>query len=208
MHYVAQQARYLSWKYHVSQLNIFHAFWSNKIQVAKRLDCMTRDFMYPYIIFYPDVAPDGNKKFPVNQFLSNLLDKKCRETQGVWRGDIIIVRCSNATEPFLSLVALQINPSDKIHWSKLYSLTDATIADFAVIKNYFLNCRAPPLVVCVLKHSSCAMHTTKLTVPGLACVTWPPQLATRSLSFVICVHHQSVVQRIWSEFKAYLTVKA
>jgi hypothetical protein len=93
-------------------------------QIVEALDGMNRKFANPYIIFYPVVARDG-MPFPVNRSIRILQGNSFKEEQA-WRGNIVVAKYSGGEIPFSSLI-------------------DASMADFAMLKNYFLTHGAPPV---------------------------------------------------------------
>ncbi|KAF9535021.1 hypothetical protein CPB83DRAFT_226019 [Crepidotus variabilis] len=94
-----------------------------KYQLVEALDGMNRKFASPYIIFYPVVSRDG-MPFPINRTIRDIQGAGYRE-EHAWRGNIVIAKYKGDT-PFASLI-------------------DASIADFAILKNYFLTHGAPPV---------------------------------------------------------------
>jgi len=85
---------------------------------------MNRKFANPYIVFYPAVARDG-MPFPINRSIRILQGSSFKEEQA-WRGNIVVAKYNDGEAPFSSLI-------------------DASMADFAMLKNYFLTHGAPPI---------------------------------------------------------------
>ncbi len=84
---------------------------------------MIRKFAKPYIIFYPVVARDG-MPFPINRTIRDIQGPSFQE-EHAWRGNIVVAKYSGDS-PFSTLI-------------------DASMADFAILKNYFLTHGAPPV---------------------------------------------------------------
>lgn len=91
---------------------------------------MTRRFAKPYIVFYPIVSRDGGP-LPINRTIREWQQMAGSYVEAhAWRGNIVVARyCDN---PFNSMV-------------------DVTMADFPMIKNFFLTAPAPPMVRVVWK---------------------------------------------------------
>ena len=89
------------------------------------LDCMNRKFANPYIIFYPVISRDG-MPFPVNRSIRILQGSNFKEDYA-WRGNIVVAKYSGGETPFSSLI-------------------DASMADFVMLKNYFLTQGGPARV--------------------------------------------------------------
>lgn len=81
---------------------------------------MNRKFTHPYIMFYPTVSQDG-LPFPINNLLREIQGPLFRE-EVAWRGNIIIAKYRD--EPFSSM-------------------TNASIADFPILKNYLMTHGSP-----------------------------------------------------------------
>ncbi|KAG6866011.1 hypothetical protein C0991_009683 [Blastosporella zonata] len=79
------------------------------------LDGMNRKFSNPYIIFYPTVSRDG-MPFPVNKSIREIQGHGFKE-ETAWRGNIVIAKYRE--NPFSSMI-------------------DASMADFAILRNYLL----------------------------------------------------------------------
>lgn len=83
------------------------------------LDGMTRTFANPYIIFYP-VIPRIGDSFPVNRTIRDIQGGNFNEDRA-WRGNIVVAKYrSGGVDPFLSMI-------------------DISMADFPLLRNYFLN---------------------------------------------------------------------
>lgn len=84
---------------------------------------MNRKFASPYIIFYPAISRDG-MSFPVNKNIRDFQGRAHKE-EIAWRGNIVIAKYRD--NPFSSM-------------------TDASMADFPILKNYFMTHGSPLLV--------------------------------------------------------------
>jgi len=84
---------------------------------------MNRKFANPYIIFYPVVSRDG-MPFPINKTLRDIQGRAYKE-EFAWRGNIVVAKYRGET-PFSTMI-------------------DASMADFPILKNYFLTHGAPPV---------------------------------------------------------------
>ncbi|KAG9227849.1 hypothetical protein PTI98_011436 [Pleurotus ostreatus] len=91
-----------------------------RYQLVEALDGMHRKFTHPYIIFYPTVSQDG-LPFPINNLLCEIQGPLFRE-EVAWRGNIIIAKYRD--EPFSSM-------------------TNVSIADFPILKNYLMTHGSP-----------------------------------------------------------------
>ncbi|KDQ26128.1 hypothetical protein PLEOSDRAFT_32406 [Pleurotus ostreatus PC15] len=91
-----------------------------RYQLVEALDGMHRKFTHPYIIFYPTVSQDG-LPFPINNLLREIQGPLFRE-EVAWRGNIIIAKYRD--EPFSSM-------------------TNVSIADFPILKNYLMTHGSP-----------------------------------------------------------------
>ena len=74
---------------------------------------MTKPFATPYIMFYPTVSRDG-MPFPVNKFIRETQGRHYQEAKA-WRGNIVVAKYRD------------------LDYS---AMTNASIADFPLIKNY------------------------------------------------------------------------
>jgi hypothetical protein len=74
----------------------------------------------PYVIFYPTVSRDG-MPFPINKCLREIQGRSFKEATA-WRGNIIIAKYRES--PFSSMV-------------------NGSIADFPILRNYFMTHGAP-----------------------------------------------------------------
>ncbi|KAK1217351.1 hypothetical protein PQX77_019986 [Marasmius sp. AFHP31] len=95
-----------------------------KYQLVEALDGMNRKFANPYIIFYPVASRDG-MPFPVNKTIRNIQGTNFDEERA-WRGNILVTKYRD--NPFTSMM-------------------DASMADFAILKNYLMT-HGSPGVVC------------------------------------------------------------
>jgi hypothetical protein len=90
---------------------------------------MNKKFANPYVIFYPTVSRDG-MPFPINKCLKEIQGRSFREA-AAWRGNIIIAKYRES--PFSSMI-------------------NGSIADFPILRNYFMTHGAPqvsnPVVLC------------------------------------------------------------
>ncbi|EJD01292.1 uncharacterized protein FOMMEDRAFT_88853 [Fomitiporia mediterranea MF3/22] len=90
-----------------------------RVQVVESLDGMTMNFANPYIIFYPTMSRTG-APFPVNRAIREIQGSFFNESTA-WRGNIIVAKYrGGGNDPFMSLI-------------------DISMADFPILKNYFLN---------------------------------------------------------------------
>lgn len=81
---------------------------------------MNKKFAQPYVVFYPVVSRDG-MPFPINKCIREIQGKGFRE--GIaWRGNIIVAKYRES--PFSSMV-------------------NGSIADFPILRNYFMTHGAP-----------------------------------------------------------------
>jgi len=99
---------------------------------VEALDGMNRKFANPYIIFYPVIARDG-MPFPINKAIRGIQASSFKE-EYAWRGNVVVAKYNASGDtPFSCLI-------------------DASMADFAILKNYFLTHSAPlspPSNVCL-----------------------------------------------------------
>ncbi|KAJ3550637.1 hypothetical protein NMY22_g354 [Coprinellus aureogranulatus] len=89
-------------------------------KLVEALDGMNKKFANPYIIFYPTVSRDG-MPFPVNKCIKDIQGKAFKEPHA-WRGNIVIAKYRD--DPFTSMI-------------------DASMADFAILKNFLLTHGCP-----------------------------------------------------------------
>ncbi|TFK29273.1 hypothetical protein FA15DRAFT_582791 [Coprinopsis marcescibilis] len=94
-----------------------------RYELVEALDCMNKKFANPYIIFYPVLSRDG-MSFPINKFIRDIQGHSFNE-DCAWRGNIVVGKYRD--NPFTSMM-------------------DASMADFAMIKNYLLTHGCPPQV--------------------------------------------------------------
>lgn len=88
---------------------------------------MTRSFANPYIVFYPVLSKTG-APFPINKAIREIKGRVFNESNA-WRGNIVVAKYRGGSgDPFKNLV-------------------DISMADFPLLKNYFLN-RGPAGQVC------------------------------------------------------------
>lgn len=85
---------------------------------------MNRKFANPYIIFYPTVSRDG-MPFPINKTIRDIQARAFKE-EYAWRGNIVVAKYRD--NPFSSM-------------------TNASMSDFPILKNYFLTHGAPRQVI-------------------------------------------------------------
>ncbi|KAI0373834.1 hypothetical protein BV20DRAFT_1033712 [Pilatotrama ljubarskyi] len=85
------------------------------------LNEMTQKFAQPYIIFYPVVSRDG-MVFPVNACVRQLQSGLFDPTRA-WRGNLVVA---------------------KYYDTNYSAMVDASMADYALIKNYLSTTLAPP----------------------------------------------------------------
>ena len=80
---------------------------------------MTKSFVNPYIVFYPVLSRTGSQ-FPVNKSIREIQGRYFR-ADDAWRGNVIVAKFQgNGGDPFSALI-------------------DISMADFPLLKNYFLN---------------------------------------------------------------------
>ncbi|KAF9268302.1 hypothetical protein L218DRAFT_893260 [Marasmius fiardii PR-910] len=91
-----------------------------KYQLVEALDGMNRKFANPYIVFYPVVSRD-DMPFPINKTIRDIQGKGFVE-QYAWRGNIVVTKYRD--NPFSSMM-------------------DASMADFPILKNYFMTHGCP-----------------------------------------------------------------
>jgi len=89
--------------------------------LVEALDGMNKKFAHPYVVFYPIVSRDG-MPFPVNKCIREIQGRAFREAIA-WRGNIIVAKYRES--PFSSMV-------------------NGSIADFPILRNYFMTHGAPP----------------------------------------------------------------
>ncbi|KAI5982290.1 hypothetical protein EDC04DRAFT_2844437 [Pisolithus marmoratus] len=125
MDYIAEGLGSRAWSYHVSNLRtVFRGAHIGGMpdQLVEALDCMNKKFTHPYVIFYPIVSRDG-MPFPVNKFIREIqIQGKSFREATAWRGNIIVAKYRES--PFTSMV-------------------NGSIADFPILRNYFLTHGAP-----------------------------------------------------------------
>lgn len=95
-----------------------HKAW--KYQLIESLDGMKTKFTTPYIIFYPVISRDG-MAFPINKVIQEIQGRNFREPNA-WRGSIVIAKYRD--NPFSSL-------------------TDISIADYPLIRNWLMTHYCP-----------------------------------------------------------------
>ncbi|KJA24618.1 hypothetical protein HYPSUDRAFT_479790 [Hypholoma sublateritium FD-334 SS-4] len=91
-----------------------------KYQLVEALDGMNRKFANPYVIFYPVVSRDG-MPFPINKTVRDI-QGQAYKPEYAWRGNIVVAKYRE--NPFSSMI-------------------DASMADFPILKNYFLTHGSP-----------------------------------------------------------------
>ena len=82
-------------------------------QPVEALDCMTKKFATPYIIFYPIISRDG-MPFPVNKLVRDMQGRLFKEPEA-WRGNLIVMKYRD---------------------TQYSSMTSISMADFPILKNY------------------------------------------------------------------------
>jgi hypothetical protein len=92
-------------------------------KLVEALYGMNQKFANPYIIFYPTLSQDG-ALFPINKCIREIQGHTFRE-EHAWRGNIVVAKCCE--NPFTSMM-------------------DASMADFAILKNYLRTYGAPKQV--------------------------------------------------------------
>ena len=90
------------------------------LAVVEYLDGMNCKFTNPYIIFYPVVSSDG-MQFPVNQCIRDIQGLSFAE-EAAWRGSIVIAKYFE--NPYTGMM-------------------HASMADYAILRNYFLTHGCP-----------------------------------------------------------------
>lgn len=85
-------------------------------QAVRSLDGMRKPFAEPYIIFFPQISRDG-MKFPVNSFIREQSPRHDEEST-CWRGDLVVAKYRD---------------------QEFSAMVDASIADFPLIRNHFIN---------------------------------------------------------------------
>ncbi|KAI0363722.1 hypothetical protein BV20DRAFT_975317 [Pilatotrama ljubarskyi] len=91
-----------------------------RFHLIEALDGMLQKFATPYIVFYPVVSRDG-MPFPVNKCIREIQGDKFDEMRA-WRGNLVVAKYKDA---------------------KYSAMTDASMADFPIIKNYLSTHLAP-----------------------------------------------------------------
>jgi hypothetical protein len=110
---------YLS-KFYVSDLYFLPVF-----QLIESLDGMNKKFTSPYVVFYPTVSRDG-MPFPINKCIQDIQGSAFREEMA-WRGNVVVGKYTG--HPFSNLV-------------------NASMADYPIIKNYFMTHGCVPDASC------------------------------------------------------------
>ena len=98
------------------------------------LDGMNKKFVNPYVIFYPVLSRDG-MPFPINKCLKEIQGPHYRENRA-WRGNLVIAKYRD---------------------DQLWTLMDASMADFPLLKNYLSTHYSPMVSVSrflLLHHTS------------------------------------------------------
>ncbi|KAG6332121.1 hypothetical protein ID866_6966 [Astraeus odoratus] len=98
-----------------------HRAW--KYHLVEALDYMNKKFTHPYVVFYPVISRDG-MPFPINKCIREIQGRFFRE-ECAWRGNIIVAKYRES--PFSSMV-------------------NGSIADFPILRNYFMTHGAPGAV--------------------------------------------------------------
>jgi len=94
---------------------VTHIYFPPDWQLIESLVGMNKKFSSPYIVFFPTVSRDG-MPFSINKCIRDLQGAAFREEMA-WRGNIIAGKYTE--HPFSSL-------------------TNASMADYPIIKNYFM----------------------------------------------------------------------
>jgi hypothetical protein len=93
---------------------------SPSTQLVETLEGMNKTFAYPYIIFFPTVSRDG-MPFPINKCILEIQGSAFSE-RTAWRGNLVIA---------------------KYHDHPWNSLLDMNMADYPLLRNYFM-AHGPP----------------------------------------------------------------
>ena len=93
------------------------------VQPVEALDGMNKKFTTPYVIFYPVVSRDG-MPFPVNKCIREIQGSAFKEG-AAWRGNIVIAKYRD---------------------DRFSNMTDASMADFPLLKNYLSTHYSPAKV--------------------------------------------------------------
>ena len=91
-----------------------------RTQLVEALDGMVKKFPTPYIIFYPFVSRDG-MPFPVNKCIREIQGHVFDESRP-WCGNLVVAKYRD---------------------TDYSAMTDASMADFPIIKNYLSTHLAP-----------------------------------------------------------------
>lgn len=94
--------------------------WS--FHLIQALDGMNRSFAAPYVVFYPTVSRDG-RPFPLNKMVQEIQGHAFQESTA-WRGNIVVAKYRGS--PFMNMV-------------------DISMADYPLIRNWFLTHGQPQL---------------------------------------------------------------
>lgn len=117
MDYIAEGMGPRSWSYHVRTSPYIPSDASliarSNTQLVEALDCMTKTFSTPYIIFYPTVSRDG-MAFPINKFIREAQGRFYKES-AAWRGNIVVAKYRD---------------------TQFSAMTNISMADFPILKNY------------------------------------------------------------------------
>ncbi|KAF9452000.1 hypothetical protein P691DRAFT_722734 [Macrolepiota fuliginosa MF-IS2] len=96
-----------------------------RYQLIESLDGMNKKFTSPYVVFYPTVSRDG-MPFPINKCIRDLQGAAFQE-EVAWRGNIVVGKYQG--HPFSNLV-------------------NASMADYPIVKNYFMTHGCTPEASC------------------------------------------------------------
>jgi hypothetical protein len=92
-------------------------------QPVEALDGMNKKFTTPYVIFYPVISRDG-MPFPINKCIREIQGAAFKE-EWAWRGNIVIAKYRD---------------------DRFSAMTDASMADFPLLKNYLSTHYSPDKV--------------------------------------------------------------
>ncbi|KAJ7513016.1 hypothetical protein B0H11DRAFT_2213554 [Mycena galericulata] len=94
--------------------------------IVNSLEGMSKMFTHPYLVYYPLISRDGSP-FPINQNIRDIQGPQY-ESHCAWKGDIIVGKCEERNKPFATM-------------------TDASMADFPIVKNFFRTLSSPQVTV-------------------------------------------------------------
>ncbi|KXN86309.1 hypothetical protein AN958_10171 [Leucoagaricus sp. SymC.cos] len=105
-------------------------------QLIESLDGMNKKFTSPYVVFYPTVSRDG-MPFPINKCIRDIQGSAFREEMA-WRGNIVVGKYTG--HPFSNLI-------------------NASMADYPIVKNYFMTHGCIPEASCTADTFSAVSFT-------------------------------------------------